>query len=217
MDTGAHHFPQVVGRNIRGHTHGDAGSAVEQHMGHLGGQHHGFFESAVEVGFPVGSTLLQLAQQQLGDARQTRLGIAHGGEGFGVIGRAPVALAVHQRIAVAEGLRHQHHGLVGGAVAVGMEFTDHIAHGARRFLVLGAGFQAQLAHGVDDTALHGLQAVAQMRQGAIHDHVHGIVEVGLLGKFSEGAALHSLQAHFKVIGHTGFALGWRRVLAPAHC
>jgi hypothetical protein len=44
---------------------------------------------------------------------------------------------------------------------VRMELADHIADGARRFLVLGAGREGKLAHGVDDAPLHRLQAVAQ--------------------------------------------------------
>ena len=93
---------------------------------------------------------------------------------FGIIRRTPVTLAIHQRVAVAERLRHQHHGFVAGAVAVGVELTEHVTDGTRRLLVLGIGVQAQLAHGVDDAPLHGLQAVADMRQGTVHDHVHGV-------------------------------------------
>ena len=51
--------------------------------------------------------------------RQARLGITHGGEGWGSSGAPPVALTVHQRVAVGEGLNHQHHGFVTGDVAVG--------------------------------------------------------------------------------------------------
>ncbi len=98
-------------------------------------------------------------------------------------------------------MRHQHHSLVTGRVAVRMVFTQHVTHGAGRLLVLGAGRQPQLTHGVNNPPLHGLEAVADVRQGAIHDHVHGIVEVGLLGKGRQRATLYAIQAQVQSITH----------------
>ena len=63
-----------------------------------------------------------------------------------------------------------------------MELADHIAHGARGFLVLGARGEPELAHGIDDAPLHGLQAVAEVGQRAVEDHVHRVVEIGALGE-----------------------------------
>ena len=71
--------------DIRGHAHGNAGGAIEQHMGHLSGQHGGLLQSAIKVGHPVYGSLPHLLQQQLGERGQTRLGVAHGGKGLGII------------------------------------------------------------------------------------------------------------------------------------
>ncbi|MCY1507074.1 hypothetical protein D9M68_413400 [compost metagenome] len=198
---GGGHFPQVVRRHVGGHAHGDAGGAVEQQVGQARRQGGRLVQGAVEVRHPVHRALAQFGEQHLGVARQARLGVTHGGEGLGIVRRTPVALAVHQGVAVAERLGHQHHGLVAGRVAVGVELAEHVADGTRRFLVLGVGIQAQLAHGVDDAPLHRLQAVADMRQGAVHDHVHGVVEVGLFGEVGQGAALNAFQAQIEGFAH----------------
>ena len=102
------------------------------------------------------------------------------------------------RIAVGEILRHVHHGLVAGRIAVRMKLADDIADGARRFLVLGARREAELAHGVDDAPLHGLQAVAQVRQRPVQDHVHRIVEVGALCEGLQGLLLDAFEIQFLV-------------------
>src|SRR3569833_2355491 len=95
------------------------------------GQHRGLVERAVEIGHPVDRALSQFIEQHLRVARETRLGVTHGREGFGVVGRAPVALPVDQRIAIRKRLGHEHHGLITGGVAVRMEFAEHVADGAR--------------------------------------------------------------------------------------
>ena len=162
--------------------------AVQQHVRQARRQQLRLLERAVEVRLPVDRALAELGQQHVRVGRQPRLGVAHRREGLRIVGRAPVALAVDDRIAVRERLRHQHHRLVAGGVAVRMELADHVADRARRLLVLGAGGEAELAHRVDDAALHGLQAVAELRQRAIEDHVHRVVEVRLLGEGREAAA-----------------------------
>ena len=192
VDAGPRHLPQVVGRDIGGHAHGDARRPVEQQVGQAGGQNSRLLQGAVEVGLPVHRALAQLAEQDLGVGGQPRLGVAHGGEGLGFVGGSPVTLAVDERIAVGEGLGHKHHGLVAGGVAMGVELAQDIAHGARRLLVLGGGGQAQLGHGVEDAPLHRLEAIPQVRQGAVEDDVHGIVQVGLLAEDMQGAALDAL-------------------------
>ncbi len=150
-----------------------------------------------KFGRPVDRAMLELLEQQVGVARQARFGVAHGRERLGIVGGTPVALAVDDRIAEREVLRHVHHGLVAGRIAVRMELADHIADRARRFLVLGGGRQAQLAHRVDDAALHRLEPVAERRQRAIEDHVHRIVEVGLLGERAERALFHALEVQLR--------------------
>ncbi len=169
------HFAQVVRRNVRRHANGDPGGAVQQNVWQASRQHFRLLHRAVKVRHPINRPLPQLTQQQLGVFGEARLGVTHRREGFWIVRRAPVPLAVNQRIAVGERLGHQHHGFIAGAVAVGMVFTQHVAHGTGGFFKLRAGVEAQFRHGVHDTPLHRLQAVADKRQRTIHDDVHGVV------------------------------------------
>ena len=163
MQAGVRHLAQVVRRNVGGHAHRDAGGAVEQQVRQSCGQHLRFVERAVEVGLPVDRALTELAQQHLGIAGELGLGVAHRGERLRVILRAPVSLPIDDGVAIRKGLRHQHHRLVTGGVAVRVELADHIADGTRGFLVLGDGREPELAHRVDDASLHGLEPIADRR------------------------------------------------------
>ena len=82
--------------------------------------------SSVPSKFGAQSTVpcAELAEQHVGVLGELRLGVAHGREGLRIVLRAPVALPVDDRIAIGERLRHEHHGLVAGAVAVRMELAD---------------------------------------------------------------------------------------------
>ena len=62
-----------------------------------------------------------------------------------------------------------------------MEFTNHVTHGAGRFLVLRGCAQAEFAHRVYDSALYRFQAISKMWKCAVEDDVHRVIEVGLLG------------------------------------
>ena len=161
VDAGLRDLAQVVRRDVGGHAHRDALRAVEQHVRQARRQERGLLQRAVEVGLPVDRAIRELRQQHFGVTRELGLRVTHGREGLRIVGRTPVALPVDDRIAIAEVLRHQHHGFVAGRVAVRMELADHVADGARGLLVLLAGREAELAHRVDDAALHGLEAVGQ--------------------------------------------------------
>ncbi|MNT29629.1 hypothetical protein D3C72_1653790 [compost metagenome] len=169
-------------RDIGRHAHGNAGGAVQQNVGQTCRQHLRFLHSAVKVRHPVNGALTQLGQQHFRIFGQPRFGITHRGEGFRIVRRTPVPLAVYQRIAIREWLRHQYHSFITGAVAVRMVFTQHITDGTGGFFEFGAVAQPQFRHGVDDAALYRLQTVTDVRQRPIHDDVHGIVQIGV---FSE--------------------------------
>jgi len=198
---GADHFIEVVRGHIGGHAHGDAGGAVEQQMRDARRQPAGFLEGAIEIGIPVHGAVSQLGEQQFGERGELGFGVAHRGERLGVVGRAEVALAVDQRIAVGKRLCHQHQCFVTGTVAVRVELANHVAHGACRLFGLGAGAQAQLAHRIDDPALHRFQAVADERQGAVEDHVHGVVQIRAFGVFEQGNLFETMEAGAGQVGH----------------
>ena len=178
VDAGLRDLADVVGQNVRRHADRDPGGPVEQDVGQPGRQCDRLPERAVEVRDPVGRAHFDLGQQHVGIGRQPGLRVAHGREIFGVVRGAPVALAVDQGVAVGEGLGHEHHGLIAGGVAVGVVFAEHVADGARRFLVLGRCPQAEFAHRINDAALNRFEPVADEGQGPVHDDVHGVVQIG---------------------------------------
>ena len=199
MNAGGGDFAQVVRRNVGRHADRDALGAVQQQVGQSRRQNHRLLQRAVEVGLPVDRAVRQLAQQHIGVPGELRLGVAHGRERLRIVLRAPVALPVHDRIAIGERLRHQHHRFVAGGVAVRMVLADDVADGTRGLLVLVGGGETQLAHRVDDAALHGLQAVAERRQRAIENDVHRVVEVRLLGEGLERLLLDALEIQLLII------------------
>ena len=72
---------------------------------------------------------------------------------------------------------------------MGMEFSQHIPHGARRFLMLGTGRQPKLRHRINNAPLDRFQAVPDVGQRPVQNDVHGIVEVGALAELVQRPAL----------------------------
>ncbi len=176
IDDGVAQLNQIMGRDVGGHTHGDARRAVEQQVGQSRRQEVRLFQRVVKVGSVIDGVLVQVLQQFQGDGRQPRLGIAHGRRAVAV-DAAEVALAVHQGMAHGEFLGHAHHGVVDGAIAVGVIFAQHFAHDAGALAVGGVGPQTHVVHGVQDAAMHRLQAVTRVRQRTSHDDAHGVIQV----------------------------------------
>ncbi len=200
-DARADDLVEVVRRHVGGHAHGDAGGAVEQQVRQTRRHPGRLFQGAVEVGRPVHRALAKLAQQHFGDRGQLGLGVAHGRERLGIVGRTEVALALDQRIAVRERLRHQHHRLVAGAVAVRVVLADDIADGARGLLRLGGGAEPLFTHRIDDPALHRLEAIADEGQGAVQHHVHRVVQVGAFGVLAQGDLFEAVEGGADGVAH----------------
>ena len=173
-----HHLPQVVGRDVGGHAHRDAGGAVDEQVREHGGQHRGLLQPVVVVGLEIDGLLVDVLHGGGAQAGEARLRVAHGRGGVAVHG-AEVALAVHQGAAQVEVLGHAHEGVVDGGVAVGVVLPHDVAHDARALPVGPAGMQAHLVHGEEHAPVRGLEAVAHVGQGAADDHGHGVVHVGL--------------------------------------
>ncbi len=121
----ADQLAQVVGRDIRGHTHGDAGRSVQEERGNARGQHRGLLHGRVIIRDEIDGIFFQVGKQLLGKLRHSDLRITHGGWRIS-INAAEIPLSVDQRIAHGKVLGHPHEGIVGGRVPVGMVFTDDI-------------------------------------------------------------------------------------------
>ena len=130
-----------------------------------------------------------------GGAGQPHLGVAHRRRVIAVH-RAEIALAVDQRHAHRERLRHAHHGVVDRGVAVRVVLAHHVADDAGRFAVRPVGRVAGIVHAIQDAPMHRLQSITCIGQGARNDHAHGVVEVGAAHLLLEGHRLG-------VLGRTG--------------
>ena len=175
VNAAVHHLAQVVRGDVGGHAHGDAVGAVDQQVGVTAGHDGGLEERFVEVGIEVHGVFVDLADQVQRELAHARFGITHGGRPVAVDG-AEVALALHEGIADIEVLRQTHHGVVDGAVAMGMVFAQHVAHDAGALAKRLVGRHAQFVHGVQDAPVHGLEAVAHIRQGTVDDDRHRVAD-----------------------------------------
>ena len=111
VNHGVADFAQVVGRNVGGHTHGDAGGAVDEHIGKAGGQHRGLGQRIVEVGSEVHGVLVNVGQQLVGHRRQAGLGVSHGRRRVPV-DAAEVSLPRNKRVTHGEVLRQPYQSVV---------------------------------------------------------------------------------------------------------
>ena len=175
-DDGVDGLAQVVRRDVRRHADRDARRAVDEQVGEARRQHERLEPRPVEVGPEVDRVGVDVAQQLGGDPRQACLGVAHGRSGV-VVDRSEVALAIDEHVALGEGLREPHQGVVDRIVAVRVVGAHHGAHHRRRLAIRPVGLQAGLVHRVEDPAMDRLEAVAHVGQRAPDDHAHGVVEV----------------------------------------
>ena len=150
-----HHLPEIVGRDVRRHSHGDACGAVHQQVRITGGKHGGLLLGLVEVRDEIYGVFIDVRQHLHGNLAQAGLGITHGRRPVPVLG-SEVSMAVHQRIAGRPVLGHIDQGSVDGAVSMGVVFTHGIADDTGAFSVRLIRTVVQLDHGVKNPSLHRL-------------------------------------------------------------
>jgi hypothetical protein len=175
---------EIVRRDRGRHADGDAGAAVDEEVREARRENDRLGVASVVVVAKVDRVLVQLREQLTGSLRETRLRVAHR-RGRIAIGRAEVALTVHERDAEREALRHAHEGLVDRRVAVRVILAHHVADDAGALHELLVPAVPALLHAVEDPALHRLHPVAHVWQRAGGDHAEGVVQVSLSGLFGE--------------------------------
>ena len=174
---GIDHFAQIMGRDVGGHAHGDAGRTIDQHIGKARRQHHRLSFAAIVIVLELDRVLVDVFGQRMRDLGAARFGVTHG-RGRIAVHRAEIALPVDQGHAHGEILRHAHQGVIDRLVAMGMILAHHVAHDQGRFAIGLVPVAAILVHRIENAAMHGLQTVARIRQRAAHDHAHGVIEIG---------------------------------------
>ena len=170
---------EIVRRDVGRHADRDPLGAVDQQVRKARRQYLRLVLGVVVVGLKVDGVVVEVVEQRIGDTREARLGVAVGRRRVAVH-RAEIALAVDQRQAHREILRHAHHRVVDRQLAVRVVFADHVADDARRFAVAAVPLVAVDLHRIKDAAVNRLQAVADIGQRAGHDHAHRVIEVRAL-------------------------------------
>ena len=184
-----YHLAEVVRGYVCGQTDGYAVCAVDQQIGIPAGQNVGLEQAVVEVERKGNGLLVDVAQKLERERLQPGFGISHRGGGVAVH-RAEVAVPVDERHAHVEILRHAHHGVVDGAVAVGVILAHAVADDARGLFVRLVGGEPHLGHGVEYAPLNGLEPVLHAGQGAVKNYEFGIGQHGLRHHVLDGSDKH---------------------------
>jgi hypothetical protein len=175
-DAAVDHLAQVVRRDVGRHADGDAGRSIDEQIRKRRGQHRRLFGGLVVVGDEIDGLLVEIRHHVVAERLEPSLGVPHRRRRIAV-DRSEVALAVHQRIAHVEVLRHPDERVVDRLVAVGMEVPHHLADDLRALAVAARRRQPHGLHAVQDAAVCGLQPVACIGQRSSNDHAHGVIHV----------------------------------------
>ena len=140
--------------------------AVHQKVGEPPGEYVRFEDSIVEVPRPFNGVFVDVAQQLQSERSEPRLGITHSRRAVAVH-RPEVAVPVNERRAHVKRLRHAHHCLINGRIAVRVEFTQAVADDTRALAVRFIGRNAELMHCVKYAPLNGFKSVLDARQGSV--------------------------------------------------
>ncbi len=154
----------------------DAAGPVDQQIRDSRGKHERFLQGFVVVGTEIHRLFVDIGEQLFGQLRHARFGVPHGGGGIAVH-RPVVPLAVHQRIAHVEVLRHTDQGVVDRRVAMGMVVTHDLTDDFGRLAIGAIMGQAHFIHAEENTAMDRLEPVAHVRKRPPYDYAHGVVEV----------------------------------------
>ena len=185
LDTGIDNLAQIVRRNVGRHADRDAAGAVDQEVRNARRQDLGFGLGVVVVLLEIDRVLVDVLEQRVRRLAHAHLGVAHGRRGIAV-DRAEIALAVEQRQAQGEVLRHADKGVVDRLIAVRVVLTDDVADHAGRLAVGLVPVVPVFVHRIEDAPVDGLKAVAHVRQGAADDHAHGVIEITALHLLFDG-------------------------------
>ena len=139
-------------RNVRGHADGDAGTAVEQQVRQPRRQYPGLLARGIVVGNELDGVLVNIGEELVRDRGQTRFGVSHRRRTIAV-DRTEVSLAIDERVAEVEVLRHADEGVVDGGVAVGVIVLEHLAHDTGALAVACIRAKSHLRHGKQDAAM----------------------------------------------------------------
>ena len=174
VDRGLHDLAEVVRRHVRRHADGDAARAVDEQVRERGGQDGRLLQRVVVVGHEVDGVLVEAGHERQRCGRETRLGVTR--RRGALVERAEVAMAVDQRQAHREVLRHAHERVVDRRVAVRVVLAHDLADDARGLDVVLVRRQAEFVHREQDAPLHRLEPVTRVGKGTRVDDGVAVLE-----------------------------------------
>ena len=136
-----------MGRYVGGHTHGDAGCSIDQHVGQSCRKNGRLTQRVVEVWCEVDGVLVYIRKQFIGDGGQPGFGVPHSGRRVAV-DAAEVALPCDERVAHGEILGQTDEGVVHGPFTMGMELAQHFSGDPGALSIGAAGADAHVVHRV---------------------------------------------------------------------
>src|SRR5215471_981782 len=177
-DRGVNHFAQVVRRNVGGHANRDTAGAIDKKIRNARGEDRGFFFGFVEVRNKIDGFFFNVGEEFLGNFGEARFGVPHC-RGHVAVHGAEVALAIDERVAHVEVLRHADERIVDRRVAVRVIFAEDFADDLGALAVGLGGGEAEFVHAEENAAMNGFEAVADVGERAPDDYAHGVIEIGL--------------------------------------
>ena len=116
-NAGVDDFAQIMRRHVGGHAHRDAARTIDQEIGKARRKNHRFAFGTVVVLAEIDGVLVDVVEQRMRHLRHAGLGVAHGRRRIAV-DRTEIALAIDQRQAERELLRHAHQRVIDRLVAM---------------------------------------------------------------------------------------------------
>ncbi len=176
ISDGITEFGEIVRRDIGCHAHGDTGGSVQEQIGQTSRKQERFLQAVIKIRAKIDRFFVDVFKQFGRYPCQPCFGIAHGRRAVSV-NAAEIPLTINQHIAHGEILRHAHHGIIDGCIAVWMVFTQHFTHNTGAFAMRSVVSHARIMHRIKDTAVHRFESITGVRKGAGHDDAHGVIEV----------------------------------------
>ena len=132
---------------------------------------------------------LDILQKIASHLRQACLSITHSRWWITVHGTI-VPVHLNENLTIFPVLRHANHGIVDGAVTVGVEVPHDVPDWLGWLAVALVKGVAVLVHGIKNTALHRLQAISNVRQGPLLNDVFGVATKALSHDVLKGHVLN---------------------------
>ena len=159
----------------RRHTDGNSVRAVYQKIGITCRQYGGLHSRVVEVGIKINRLFVDIPYHFGGNLAHSRFRITVSGRRVSVH-RTEVSVSVNERTADRKVLRKPDEGVVNGAVAVGVIFTQNVADDKRTLTVRSVRGEVQFVHRIEYTAVNGFKSVPDVRDSSRYVDRHGVCD-----------------------------------------